>query len=77
MAVTDTLRSAETLRDAGVPDRQAVATASAIEDAAGDVLARVATREDLATLRADLYRLALIQAGVIVGAVVALLRLIP
>ena len=37
----------------------------------------MATREDLAALRADLYRLALIQSGVIVGAVVALLRLLP
>ena len=39
------------------------------------------TREDLrsalAELRADLYRMMLIQAGVIIGTVVALLRLIP
>jgi hypothetical protein len=41
-----------------------------MDDAAGD-----ATR-DLVT-RADLYRALLIQAGIIVGAVVALLRLIP
>ena len=77
MTATDTLRTARTLTEAGVPDRQADAHAQTIEDAAGDLLARVATREDLAELRADLYRLALIQAGVIIGAVVALLRLIP
>ncbi|MYJ11838.1 MAG: hypothetical protein F4086_16120 [Gemmatimonadetes bacterium] len=77
MSATDTLRTARTLTEAGVPDRQADATARAIEDAAGDVLDRVATREDLARLETRLYRVLLIQTGVIVGAVVALLRLIP
>lgn len=67
---TDTLRTAETLREAGVPDRQAVAHARAVDDAARDATGDLVTR-------ADLYRALLIQAAVIVGAVVALLRLIP
>ncbi len=70
MTATDTLRTAETLREAGVPERQATAHARAIDDAARDVVGDLVTR-------ADLYRALLIQAGVIVGAVVALLRLIP
>ncbi len=70
MTATDTLRTAETLREAGVPERQATAHARAIDDAARDAVGDLVTR-------ADLYRALLIQAGVIVGAVVALLRLIP
>ena len=70
MTATDTLRSAETLREAGVPERQANAHGRAIDDAARDAVGDLVTR-------ADLYRALLIQAGIIVGAVVALLRLIP
>ena len=81
MTATDTLRTARTLTEAGVPDRQADATARAINeaiaDAREDLLTRVATREDLAALEVRILRALLIQAGVIVGAVVALLRLIP
>ena len=81
MTTTDTLRTAETLTEAGVPDRQATAHARAIEDAATEAVGDLVTREDLraalAELRADLYRMMLIQAGVIIGTVVALLRLIP
>ena len=81
MSTTDTLRTAETLTEAGVPDRQAAAHARAIEDAATEAVGDLVTREDLrsalAELRADLYRMMLIQAGVIIGTVVALLRLIP
>ena len=69
-AATDTLRSTETLRKAGVPDCQADTHARAMDDAASD-----ATR-DLVT-HADPYRALLILEGSIVGAVVALLRLIP
>lgn len=78
---TDTLRTARTLTEAGVPGRQVDATARAIDDAVGEardgLLTRVATREDLAALEARLLRALPIQAGVIVGAVVALLRLLP
>ena len=42
-------------------------------DAVGDLV----TRADLADLRADLYRALWIQGGVIIGVVVALIRLIP
>ncbi len=71
MSATDTLRTARTLTEAGVPDRQADAHARAIEDAAADVLTRVATREDLAQMRDQLtWRLL---GGL--GALLALFRL--
>lgn len=75
MAATDTLRTARTLTDAGVPDRQADATARAIDeavsDARDDLLTRVATREDLAQMRDQLtWRLL---GGL--GALLALFRL--
>ncbi len=71
MSATDTLRTARTLTEAGVPDRQADAHARAIEEAAADVLARVATREDLAQMRDQLtWRLL---GGL--GALLALFRL--
>ena len=77
MSATDTLRTAETLREAGVPDRQAAAHARAIDEAVGGLVTREHLDERIAQLEARLYRAMLIQAGVIVGAVVALLRLIP
>ena len=77
MSTTDTLRTAETLTEAGVPDRQAAAHARAIEDAATEAVGDLVTRADLAQLEVRLVRILLIQAGVIIGTVVALLRLIP
>ena len=77
MSTTDTLRTAETLTEAGVPDRQAAAHARAIEDAATEAVGDLVTRADLAQLEVRLVRILLIQTGVIIGAVVALLRLIP
>ena len=83
-AATDTLRTAETLTEAGVPERQAAAHARAIDEAmaeaVGDLVTRAdlaVVRTDLAALRADMYRALWIQGGVIIGAVVALIRLIP
>ena len=83
-AATDTLRTAETLTEAGVPKRQAAAHARAIDEAmaeaVGDLVTRAdlaVVRTDLAALRADMYRALWIQGGVIIGAVVALIRLIP
>ena len=76
-AATDTLRTAETLREAGVPDRQAGAHARATDEAVGEAIEGLATRADIVALRADMYRAMLIQTGVIIGAVVGLLRLIP
>ena len=77
MSTTDTLRTAETLTEAGVPERQAGAHARAIEDAATEAVGDLVTRADLAQLEVRLVRILLIQTGVIIGAVVALLRLIP
>ncbi len=80
--VTDTLRTAETLPRAGVPERQGTAHARALDEAVG----ALATREDLkatvshldarfAQLEARVYRALLIQTGIIAGAVIALLQL--
>ena len=77
MSTTDTLRTAETLTEAGVSDRQAAGHARAIEDAATEAVGDLVTRADLAQLEVRLVRILLIQTGVIIGAVVALLRLIP
>lgn len=74
---TDTLRTAETLTEAGVPERQAAAHARAIDEAMAEAVGSLATRADLTALRADMYRALWIQGGVIIGAVVALIRLIP
>ena len=73
-AATDTLRTAETLTEAGVPERQAAAHARAIDEAVGEAADDLVTKD---YLRATLYRALLLQAAAIVGAVVALLRLIP
>ena len=53
-AATDTLRTADTLRDAGVPERQAQAHARAIEDGCSGAVSGLVTRADL---RADLANL--------------------
>ena len=74
---TNTLRTAETLTEAGVPERQAAAHARAIDEAMAEAVGEVVTRADMAALRADMYRALWIQGGVIIGAVVALIRLIP
>ena len=58
MSATDTLRTAETLREAGVPDRQATAHARAIDEAVGEAVGDLVTREHLdLTLRAELGKL--------------------
>ncbi len=82
---TDTLRTARTLTEAGVPDRQADATARAIDDAVSEATQELVTRKHLdltlsaalADMERRIYRAMLIQTGVTVGAVVALLRLLP
>lgn len=53
-AATDTLRTAETLREAGVPERQATGHARAIEDGCSEATSGLVTRADL---RADLANL--------------------
>lgn len=74
---TDTLQTAQTLTEAGIPERQAAAHARAIDDAVGELVTRDHLRAEMAALRADVYRALWIQGGVIVGVVVALVRLIP
>ncbi|MDE2977798.1 MAG: hypothetical protein OXU63_09805 [Acidobacteriota bacterium] len=76
-AATDTLQTAQTLTEAGVPERQAAAHARAIDDAVGELVTRDHLHAEMAALRADVYRALWIQGGVIVGVVVALVRLIP
>ena len=77
MVAIDTLKLYERLRAAGVPEAQAKAQAEAFAEALGDMMAeRLATKEDLAKLRAELIRwvsgLMIAQAGLIV----ALIRLL-
>ena len=62
------------MREAGVPDRQAEAIARAVDDACVDAVSEPVTREHL---RAELLRAFLIHGGVIIGAVVALVKLLP
>lgn len=66
----DTLKAARVLEAAGIERRQAEAIAETAREAAG------ADRAQLAT-KAELYRALLLQAGVIIAAVVALLKLLP
>ena len=56
MTVTDTLRTARTLTEAGVPDRQADATARAIDEAItdADLVTKDYLRAELATMRDQL-----------------------
>ncbi len=77
MTATDTLRTAEALTEAGVRERQAAAHARAIKDAVGDLVTREYLDSGLAELEVRMLRVLLVQTGVIVGAVVALLKLIP
>lgn len=69
-AATDTLRTAEALREAGVNERQAAATARAVEDAVADATGELVTRDhlraELATLRDALtWRIVGIVAGLL------------
>ncbi len=69
--VTDTLRTAENLREAGVPDRQAVAHASAVESGCAEATRGFVTENYLRKELADLERRLILWAvgvGVTVGA---------
>ncbi len=81
----DSLTIARRLTEAGLERAQADVLADAFRQAAGhgDHVTPDAMRAEVATLhgaisafRADIYRAMLLQAGAIVGAVVALLRLL-
>ena len=74
----DTLAYAQTLREAGVEERQAEAHAAAARNSQAGLATKadlIALRADLnalrAELRADLYRALWIQTGVIAGTIVA------
>jgi hypothetical protein len=70
----DTLKFARTLTDAGFTQEQAEAIARGIADADTSELA---TKQDLAELKAELFRFLLVQSIGIVGLTVALIKLLP
>ena len=72
----DALQAARDLEAAGVERRQAEAIAASMRDAAGADREQLATKADLAELRADLYRALRIQGGAIV-AILTALRFLP
>ena len=71
----DTHAVHHSLTESGLTAEQADAITDAFRQASGPD-ANAASTADLQTLRADLYRAMLIQAGAIVGAVVAILRML-
>ena len=89
MAVTttafDTLAYARRLKEAGVDEAQAEAHAEAVRDAVTEGVATTADivrleakiETGLAALEARMHRALWMQAGVIVAAVVALVKLLP
>ena len=72
----DILSAARKLEAAGIERRQAEAHAEALREAATADRDELATKADLAELRADLYRALWIQGGAIV-AILAALRFLP
>ena len=74
IAAFDTYAAAKTLREAGFNDRQAEAAVAVVHDA---ITGGVATRADLAELKADLLKVAI---GLVIANVtltVALVKLLP
>ena len=67
----DTLEAAEKLAGAGIDESHAKAIASTMRRAVAADRDTLATKTDLANLRADLYRALWIQTGAIVGTVIA------
>ena len=83
-AAFDTLETMRDLEAAGVERAHAEAIAGAVRKAAGAGHEELATKTDIASLgtkianlRADVYRALWMQAGAIVAAVVALVKLLP
>ena len=64
------------LTDAGADPKLADAITAAVRQVADRDTDALATKADLAALEARLYRAMLLQAGAIVGAVVAILRML-
>ena len=71
-ATFDTYTAAKRLREAGFDERQAEAAVSMVRDAAGADRVDLATKADLAELRADLYRALWIQAAALIGTQLAI-----
>ena len=79
-AAFDTYAAAKRLRDAGFDERQAEAAVSMVRDAAGADREQLATKADLAEVRADLAALETRLTWRLVGiaaAIVAAVKLIP
>ena len=79
-AAFDTYTAAKRLRDAGFDERQAEAAVSMVRDAAGAGRGQLATKADLAEVRADLAALEARLTWRLVGiaaAIVAAVKLIP
>ena len=68
----DTLAAARDLEAAGIERRQAEAIAEGMRRAAGADHDALATKADLAELRADLYRALWIQAAALIGTQLAI-----
>ena len=77
----DTLSAARELEAAGMQPDQAAAIANQLRAAGTPDLAELATKADIkadiAALRAEFYRALWLQAGAIIAATVALVKLIP
>ncbi len=85
-AAFDTLTCARRLKAAGVDEAQAEAVRDAIAEGVASLRAdlktetaslRAGLKTEIANLRADLYRAMWMQAGVVVAAIVALVKLLP
>ena len=72
--VFDTHAIARSSAAAGMNSAHVEALTDALRQAAEHERAEYATRTDIATLRGDIYRAMLIQAGAIVGAVIGTVR---
>ena len=68
----DALAATRDLEAAGIERRQAEAIAEGMREAAGADRAELATKADLAELRADLYRALWIQAAALIGTQLAI-----
>ena len=67
-ATFDTYTAAKHLRDAGFDERQAEAAVSMVRDAVGADRDELATKADIADLKADMLKVAI---GIAVGVVIA------
>ena len=67
-AAFDTYTAAKRLRDAGFDEHQAEAAVSMVRDATGADREQLATKADLADLKADMLKVAI---GIAIGVVIA------